>query len=134
MWFGLALVVVVCYDVLTRYFGVPKPFGLNSTMVQESEYWLHTFLFALLIGYTYTKQGHVRIDLVRTRLRPRGRAFMDLFSMTVLSAVVTLIAWQCWPVLANSLSNGSTANTPLETPLAWVQTPWLLGWVWFAVV
>ena len=73
MWCGLALVVVVCYDVLSRYFGVPKPFGLNSTMVQESEYWLHTFLFALVIGYTYTRQGHVRIDLIRDKLPVEGK-------------------------------------------------------------
>ena len=41
-WLGLALVLVVCYDVITRYFGVPKPAGLNSTMIQEFEYWLHS--------------------------------------------------------------------------------------------
>jgi len=86
------------------------------------------------MAFTLLELGHVRIDLLRTRLPSRGRAAMDLFSMLILAVVVTLIAWQCWPVLANSLRNGSTANTPLETPLAWVQTPWLLGWVWFALV
>lgn len=86
-------------------------------------------------GMTYTllELGHVRIDFLRTRLPSKGRAFMDLFSMLLLAAVVTLIAWQCWPVLANSITNGSTANTNLETPLAWVQLPWFAGWVWFAV-
>jgi TRAP-type C4-dicarboxylate transport system permease small subunit len=86
------------------------------------------------MAFTLLELGHVRIDLLRTRLPSRGRALMDLFSLLVLAMVITLIAWQCWPVLANSLKNGSTANTPLETPLAWVQTPWLLGWVWFALV
>ena len=85
------------------------------------------------MAFTLLELGHVRIDLLRTRLPGKGRALMDLLSLLVLSSVVTLVAWQCWPVLANSLQNGSTANTPLETPLAWVQTPWLLGWVWFAV-
>ena len=37
-WLGLLLVLVVCYDVSSRYFGVPKPWGLNSTQVQEFEY------------------------------------------------------------------------------------------------
>ena len=43
-------------------------------MIQESEYWVHTFLFALVIGYAYTRQAHVRIDLFREGLpgfRPR---------------------------------------------------------------
>ncbi|MEM6974038.1 MAG: TRAP transporter small permease [Pseudomonadota bacterium] len=86
------------------------------------------------MAFTLLELGHVRIDLLRTRLPGKGRAITDLASMLILTAVVTLIAWQCWPVLANSLKNGSTANTPLETPLAWVQTPWLLGWVWFSLV
>jgi len=86
------------------------------------------------MAFTLLELGHVRIDLLRTRLPGKGRAIMDLMSMLILAAVVSLIAWQCWPVLANSLKNSSTANTPLETPLALVQVPWLLGWVWFAIV
>ena len=58
----------------------------------------------------------------------------DLFSMVVLSGTISLIAIQSWPVLRRSLANSSTANTPLETPLAWVQGPWFAGWVWFAIV
>ncbi|MEM9813686.1 MAG: TRAP transporter small permease [Pseudomonadota bacterium] len=86
------------------------------------------------MAFTLLELGHVRIDLLRARFPGRARAFLDLFSLLVLATVVTLIAWRCWPVLATSLKNGSTANTPLETPLAWVQTPWLLGWVWFALM
>lgn len=86
-WMGLLLVLVVCYDVVTRYLGVPKPFGLNSTQIQESEYWLHTFLFALVIGYAYTKQSHVRIDLLRDRLPLKAKYAIEalgivLFLMT----------------------------------------------------
>lgn len=76
-WMGVALIIVVCYDVATRYFGVPKFFGMNSTMVQESEYWFHTFLFALVIGFAYTKQSHVRIDLVRDRLPIRTKYLIE---------------------------------------------------------
>jgi TRAP-type mannitol/chloroaromatic compound transport system permease small subunit len=64
---------------LSRYFGVAKPFGLNSTMVQESEYWLHTFLFATFIGFTYIKQGHVRIDLVRDKLPIKAKYAIEIF-------------------------------------------------------
>ena len=77
-WASLLLVLIVCYDVVTRYFGVPKPFGLNSTMIQESEYWVHTFLFALVIGYAYTRQAHVRIDLFREGLPKRGKYAVEL--------------------------------------------------------
>ena len=46
-WLGVVLVLVVCFDVVTRKLGINKEqvFGFNSTQVQETEYWLHTFLF-----------------------------------------------------------------------------------------
>ncbi len=86
------------------------------------------------MAYTLLELGHVRIDLIRSRLVERGRAMMDLFSMLALTLTVTLIAWKCWPVVANSLANGSRANTPLETPLPLVQLPWFAGWAWFALM
>ncbi|MEM7544682.1 MAG: TRAP transporter small permease [Pseudomonadota bacterium] len=86
------------------------------------------------MAYTLLELGHVRIDLLRSRCAPLGRALFDIFSMIVLSGTIILIALRCWPVLERSIKNGSTANTPLETPLAWVQGPWFAGWVWFAIM
>lgn len=86
------------------------------------------------MGFALLELGHVRIDLVRSRVKTGARAAMDLFAMLVLSATITLIAFRCWPVLERSLANGSRANTPLETPLALVQTPWFAGWLWFAAM
>lgn len=86
------------------------------------------------MAFTMLELGHVRIDLMRSRMATRGRALLDLMSMLVLTATITLIAVQCWPVVAGSLKNASTANTPLETPLALVQIPWFAGWAWFAAM
>ncbi|MGR3503552.1 TRAP transporter small permease subunit [Pseudaestuariivita sp.] len=86
------------------------------------------------MAYALLELGHVRIDLVRVRTQGLVRALFDVFAMICMSGVVVAIAVKAWPVLARSLKNGSTANTPLETPLAWVQTPWFAGWVWFALM
>lgn len=86
------------------------------------------------MSFTLVELGHVRIDLLRSRTNSFGRALFDVFSMIVMSGVIVLIAIKAWPVVERSLINGSRANTPLETPLAWVQLPWFMGWVWFAVV
>ncbi len=86
------------------------------------------------MAFTLLELGHVRIDILRGRAGQLGRALFDLISMLVLTGTVTLIAFKCWPVVERSLANSSRANTPLETPLAWVQIPWFAGWIWFAVV
>ncbi|RLJ59943.1 TRAP-type mannitol/chloroaromatic compound transport system permease small subunit [Litoreibacter meonggei] len=86
------------------------------------------------MAYALLELGHVRIDLIRSKVAAKGRAMFDLLSMTVMSATIVLIAVKCWPVVARSIKNSSTANTPLETPLVWVQAPWFAGWVWFALM
>lgn len=86
------------------------------------------------MSYTLLELGHVRIDLLRTKFQSFGRAVFDVFSMIVMSGVIITIAIKAWPVVERSLVNGSRANTPLETPLIWVQMPWFAGWVWFAAM
>ena len=86
------------------------------------------------MAYAMLELGHVRIDILRARLAQGGRVLFDLFSLLVLAMTITLIALRCWPVVERSLSNASRANTPLETPLALVQAPWMAGWIWFALM
>lgn len=86
------------------------------------------------MAFALLELSHVRIDFLRANITAKWRAFLDLVSMFALSATVSIIAVQCWPVVATTLKNGSRANTPLETPLIWVQVPWFAGWAWFAIM
>ena len=86
------------------------------------------------MAFTLLELGHVRIDILRGRATGLVRAIFDLVAMLSLTGTITLIAVMSWPVVARSLANSSRANTPLETPLSWVQIPWFAGWAWFAVV
>lgn len=72
-WAGVVLIAVTVFDVITRRF-----FVLGSTKLQEFEWHMHVVLFGLLIGYAYLKDAHVRIDLVRERLRPRVQWWLEI--------------------------------------------------------
>lgn len=124
--FGCAGFVLL--DIIMRRFGT----SLGGT----EEIAGYTMALATSWGMSYTllEMGHVRIDLLRSRGGSMVRALFDLFSMTVMTAVIVTVAIKAWPVVERSLTNGSRANTPLETPLALVQLPWFAGWVWFAVM
>lgn len=127
--FGLlACAAFVLTDIIMRQIGT----SLGGT--EEIAGYAMALATSWGMAYTLLELGHVRIDLMRSRGGSFTRAMFDLFSMIVTSAVVITIAIKAWPVLERSLTNGSRANTPLETPLAWVQMPWFAGWVWFAVV
>lgn len=124
----LACAAAVMLDIVLRQLG--SSFGGTD----EISGYVMAIATSWGMGYTLLELGHVRIDILRGRAGPAGRAVFDLLAMFVLSVTVTLIALRCWPVLERSLQNNSRANTPLETPLALVQTPWFAGWVWFALV
>jgi len=85
------------------------------------------------LSFALTELAHVRIDLIRLKLQQRGKAFLDLLAIVALAAVASIVAIQCWPVLSKTIERGSTANTPLETPLWIPQVIWFSGWLWFAV-
>ena len=86
------------------------------------------------MAFALQELSHVRIDFLRALARDKMRVAFDLLAMFAMASTVSIIGIQAWPVLATTLKNNSTANTPLETPLAWVQIPWFAGWVWFAIV
>jgi TRAP-type C4-dicarboxylate transport system permease small subunit len=127
--FGLLLCAAfVLTDIIMRQIGT----SLGGT--EEIAGYAMALATSWGMSFTLLELGHVRIDLVRTRFQTFGKALFDVFSMIVMSGVIITIAIKAWPVLERSIVNGSRANTPLETPLVWVQMPWFAGWVWFAVM
>lgn len=124
----LACAAFVLVEIVVRKLGA----SLGGT--DEISGYVMAIVTSWGMGFALLELSHVRIDFLRSRVGSLGRALFDLFSMTVLSGTITLIALRCWPVVERSLNNGSRANTPLETPLALVQIPWFAGWVWFAIV
>ncbi len=128
---GVMLLVCAAFvlaDILLRQVGTS--FGGTD----EISGYVMAIATAWGMSFALLELSHVRIDLLRQKANPLGRSLFDIFSMIVMSAVVLIIAYQCWSVLERSIINGSNANTPLETPLVWVQGPWFAGWVWFGIV
>ena len=120
-WAAILLMLVVCYDVVTRHYGVPKPFGLNSTKIQESEYWLHTVLFALVIGYAYLRQAHVRIDLVRGRLPIKAKYVIEMTGCLLFLIPGALItAWLSFGYTMASYNSGEVSKSVIGMSHVWI--------------
>ena len=120
-WAAILLMLVVCYDVVTRHYGVPKPFGLNSTQIQESEYWLHTILFALVIGYAYLRQAHVRIDLVRGRLPIKAKYVIEMTGcLLFLIPGALVIAWLSFGYTMVSFNTGEVSKSVIGMSNVWI--------------
>lgn len=128
---GLALLLcagLVVLDVILRRMG--------TSIGGSDDIAGYTMAIATSWGMAYAllELGHVRIDILRSRLVGRLRATLDLIALLALAGTVSMIALRAWPVLERSILNNSRSNSAMQTPLAWVQTPWLAGWIWFALV
>ena len=86
-WVLLALIAVIMFDIITRKIYWTQQLILNSwahdylssTKLQEWEWHLHTVVFLLALGYAYSKNAHVRVDLVREKLPIKSQVWIELF-------------------------------------------------------
>ncbi len=97
-WLTTLLVVVVCYDVFTRYV-----LRSSSVAVQELEWHIFALVFLIGAAYTLKEDGHVRVDVFYSRLSPRGKALIDLIGgLVFLIPFSVLIIWTSQQFVAMS--------------------------------
>jgi len=102
-WAALALVVITAIIVIQRYV-----FGVSITRLQESVIYLHSALFLLSSAAALLQGGHVRVDIIYSKLDERGRAWTDL------AGVYLALIPMCWLILETSRSYVGGAWRVLE--------------------
>ena len=85
------------------------------------------------LAFALTERAHIRIEFAVRRLPSLARDLVDVSALASVAVVAATVAAYGWSVVGKSLARGSTANTPLETPLWMPQIVWWLGWGWFAL-
>ncbi|MCA8928344.1 MAG: TRAP transporter small permease subunit [Alphaproteobacteria bacterium] len=100
-WLMIPLIAVIMFDVLTR-----KLFGgaiqqaiqdsslyqvLSPTKLQEWEWHLHGALFMLAIGFSYTMNAHVRVDVLREKVSDRKQAWIEMIGLCVFLFPYTIV-------------------------------------------
>ena len=110
-WLGLALVLVVSFNVLGRYLA-----GIGSVALQETEW--HLMAAAALMGMSYglNQGGEVRVDIFYDKMSPRLQALVDLISALLLCAVALIIAWLSIAYVQSSYSIGEGSPDPGGLP------------------
>ncbi|WP_202396118.1 TRAP transporter small permease subunit [Stappia sediminis] len=85
----IPMMVIIFYDVTQRKIieydsgFIDSGFYFSSTKLQELEWHLHAVLFMMCLGFAYVKDAHVRIELVRDRLSPRKRVWLELLGIVL---------------------------------------------------
>jgi TRAP-type mannitol/chloroaromatic compound transport system permease small subunit len=74
-FFILALIVVILYEIFVRYL-------LNSPTIwaHEVSQMIYGVYVILMGGYLQYRNGHVNVDILYNRFKPRTRAIINLFT------------------------------------------------------
>ncbi len=82
-WLCAALVLLVCFDVVTRYL-----FSATAAWIMELEWHLFALIFLLGAGYAFRHGRHVRVDLFYAGFSVKDKAWVDF-----LGALLFLLPW-----------------------------------------
>lgn len=97
-WLTLLTVLITFAVVVLRY-----GFDWGSIAMQESVNYLHALVFMAGAAYTLKHNEHVRVDILYTRLSPRGKAWVDLLgTLILLLPFCIFLMWVSFPYVINS--------------------------------
>jgi len=97
-WLILVCVLVSAGNAIARY-----GFNLGSNAFLEIQWYLYSVVYLAAAGYTLKHDGHVRIDLVSSRLPRRVQAWIDVLgSLLMLLPVSSIILWYSWNAFLES--------------------------------
>jgi TRAP-type mannitol/chloroaromatic compound transport system permease small subunit len=119
-WLFIALVAVICWDVLTRKVGFQIP-GFGSTPVQELEWHLHGALFLFWLGYAYVRNVHVRIDVFTSHKTPRQQAKLEVFGIIFFAIPYCLVAtYYAYLFAQTSFLQNERSDAPNGLDYRWI--------------
>jgi TRAP-type mannitol/chloroaromatic compound transport system permease small subunit len=127
-WLFVPLIIVTVFDVAARKLvwiqiwlvdNLGRIFG--STLLQELEWHFHTALFALVLGYGYVWNTHVRVDLIRENLAFRKKAWLELLGLTFFMIPYCLIViWFAWIYAYDSFMINEISASQVGLTQRWI--------------
>ncbi len=110
------LVIVVCYDVISRYF-----FKSSSVAVQELEWHLFSVIFLMGAAYTLLTENHVRVDVIYVRLSEKKKAWINIFgTLFFLIPLCVTVLYTSWNFTATSFAINETSPDPGGLPARFI--------------
>jgi len=116
VWLILVLMLVIIADVTLRHW-----FVIGSTKLQELEWHLHGALFLLCLGWAYTKNAHVRIELLAERFTKRRAASVEMLGCVFfLLPYVAAILIFGYDYVAYSIQYNEASASATGLPYRWI--------------
>ncbi len=91
--------------------------GISLLICEEYAAYLLVVFGSMALAYTFKSGGHIRVDLILSKLPPKCRQVVDLCCTTIAFLVLLYLAVQSWGQFHGSLSSRETSLYYSKTPL-----------------
>jgi len=108
----LVLVGVIVYEIVARYF-----FNSPTIWAHEISQMVYGAYVILLGGYLQQRNGHVNVDILYLRFKPRTRAIIDLFTWLLFFAFCGVILVKGGEMAWDSFMYRETDSTVFAPPI-----------------
>ncbi len=129
-WIWVALLAVIVINVTMRY-----AFGEGRIEFEEIQWHLYAIGFLIGLSVCLDTDDHIRVGLIRDRLSPRARAWIELYGLLLLFfPFVALVLIYAVPFVAYSFSIAEVSDAPAGLPYRWaIKSVLILGFALLAV-
>ena len=115
-WVWLVLLLVIVTNVVLRYL-----FGEGRIELEELQWHLYAFGFLLGLGYAYSHDRHIRVDVLRAKFSPRLTAWIELYgTLFLLLPFLTLIIFYALPFVWSSFELAERSQAPGGLAFRWL--------------
>lgn len=130
VWIGGVMILgsafLVTFEVFAR-----KLFNYSIGGADEISGYAFGVATTLGLAFALFERAHIRVDALFILLPRVLRIILNFFGLALMIGFAGIITYMAWDMVGDTLKHGSRSITPMRTPLAWPQIPWLIGWLLF---
>lgn len=130
VWIGGTLIILSALLVTLEVF-LRKVFNVSIGGADELSGYAFGVATSLGFAYALFERAHIRVDAIYNLFPNSLKIIANVFGIMMLGGFVGIICLMAWGLVMDTLANNSHSITPMRTPLAWPQIPWLIGWIFF---
>jgi TRAP-type transport system small permease protein len=118
----VAMVLLILVETLLRLFLERSLF-----IAEEFSAYLMANFVMLGLAYTLREGGHIRVNILLSRLKGVGRTACELMGCLVGCAVFVLLTWELWSIMFDNFVTNQRSMNITQTPIFLPQIGLVVG-------
>jgi TRAP-type mannitol/chloroaromatic compound transport system permease small subunit len=124
-WIVFATVVLSAFGAIVRYLDKYIGTSLSRNEYNEGQWYLYAIGFLLMGAYTFNVGGHVRVDILASRLPKRTQLLIEgVLSLLFVFFVYGVVAFLSWDFVYRSVANLEMSSDAGGLP-RWIIKPFM---------